>query len=424
MKFSPFESDYFRKISLFKGKITIFAISKKYTLMIDVALINYMNDELAATPKKMQRYMAKEIAWDDRMIGLVGPRGIGKSTLVKQQIITDHSAEYQQLYVSADHTYFSMHSLLDVAREFVMEGGRRLVIDEIHKYKGWSNELKQIYDQYKDLKVIFTGSSILHIRKGGADLSRRALIFEMQGLSFREYLNLFEDIKIPVMSIDEINNNRITPIPDFHPLPHFRKYLESGYYPFCDLPRFDMRMQQILSETIEVDIPTHVNMTPATARKLKRMAMIIANNAPYKPNMLNLSVELGISKNDIPTYLVYLEKTGILGLLKDSTGGMRGLGKLEKVFLDNPSLMTSISNGTPNIGNLRETFFYNQMRVRNDVVSSKISDFEINGVTYEVGGAGKGGKQLDKAERGIIVRDDIEYGHGNVVPLWLFGLNY
>ena len=392
--------------------------------MIDVVLTNYMNDELASTPLKLRRYMSSEIAWEDRLVGLVGPRGVGKSTLVKQQIIADQSDDYPQLYVSADHSYFSTHSLLDVARDFVMEGGRRLVIDEIHKYQGWSNELKQIHDQYHDLKVIFTGSSILHIRKGGADLSRRALFYEMQGLSFREYLQLFEDIEMPLLSIDEINQNKIECRPDFHPLPYLRKYLQSGYYPFSNLPRFDMRIQQIISETIEVDIPTHVNMTPASARKLKQMAMVIAKNAPYKPNMLNLSVELGISKNLIPTYLVYLETTGILGLLKDSTGGMRGLGKLEKVFLDNPSLMSALAGGMPNIGNLRETFFYSQTRVNNDVVASKISDFEINGVTYEVGGSGKGGKQLEKAKKGIIVRDDIEYGHGPIVPLWLFGLNY
>lgn len=392
--------------------------------MVDLILIKYMNDELASTPTKVRRYMATEIAWEDKLIGLVGPRGVGKSTLVKQQIIADRNSDYPQLYVSADHTYFSTHTLLDVANDFVAEGGKRLVIDEIHKYSGWSNELKQIHDQYRELKVIFTGSSILHIRKGGADLSRRALIFEMQGLSFREYLLMSENIELPLLSIDDINNNRIDLASGFHPLPYLKKYMATGYYPFGSLPRFDMRMQQILSETLEVDIPAYVNMSPATSRKLKQMAMIIAKNAPYKPNMLNLSVELGVSKNDIPTYLVYLEKTGILGLLKDSTGGMRGLGKLEKVFLDNPSLISTLAVNHPDIGNLRETFFYNQTRVRNDVVASKVSDFEINGVTYEVGGAGKGGKQQAKAERGIIVRDDIEYGHGNIVPLWLFGLNY
>lgn len=392
--------------------------------MIDVLLVNYMNDELASTPLKMRRYMADEIAWDDRMLGVVGPRGVGKSTLVKQQIIADKSPDYPQLYISADHAYFSTHTILEVAREFVMEGGKRLVIDEIHKYPGWSNELKQIYDQYKELSIIFTGSSILHIRKGGADLSRRALIYEMQGLSFREYLQMFEDIELPILSIEDITGNEIEHIPGFHPMAYMHKYLASGYYPFGNLPRFDMRMQQILSETVELDIPSYLNMTPATARKLKQMAVIISKSAPYKPNMLNLSVELGVSKNDIPNYLVYLEKTGIIGLLKDSTAGMRGLGKIEKVFVDNPSLMSALTGGQPNIGNMRETFFYNQTRVKNNVVASKIADFEINGVTYEVGGASKGGKQLAKATKGIIVRDDIEYGHANIVPLWLFGLNY
>ena len=392
--------------------------------MIDVRLINYMEDELESTPTAMRRYMANEIAWEDRLIGLVGPRGIGKSTLVKQQILQDRSEDFKQLYVSADHTYFSTHTLTELAEQFVMEGGRRLIIDEIHKYPGWSTEIKQIHDQYSKLKIIFTGSSILHIRKGGADLSRRALFYEMQGMSFREYLNLTKKIELPVMTIEEITANKMKRIPDFHPMPYFRDYLASGYYPFSHLSRFDMRIQQILSETIEVDIPTYINMTPASARKLMQMAMIIAKSAPYKPNMLNLSVELGVSKNDIPDYLVYLEKTGILGLLRDSTGGMRGLGKMEKVFLDNPSLMTALAGSDTNIGNLRETFFYNQTRVRNYVTSSKISDFEINGVTYEIGGAGKGGKQLAKAERGIIVRDDIEYGHANIVPLWQFGLNY
>ncbi len=204
--------------------------------MVDVALINYMNDELASTPTKMRRYMATEIAWEDRLIGLVGPRGVGKSTLVKQQMIADRNPDYPQLYISADHSYFSTHTLLDVANDFVMEGGKRLVIDEIHKYAGWSNELKQIHDQYRELKVIFTGSSILHIRKGGADLSRRALIFEMQGLSFREYLSMLENIEMPLLSIEEINNNQIETISGFHPLPYLRKYMMTGYYPFGNLP--------------------------------------------------------------------------------------------------------------------------------------------------------------------------------------------
>ncbi len=392
--------------------------------MIDLRLINFMREELASTPTKFERYMVSEIPWDDRMIGLVGPRGVGKSTLVKQQIIKEQSEDYIQLYVSADHSYFANHTLTDLADSFIAEGGKRLVIDEIHKYHGWSRELKQIYDSHPNLKIIFTGSSILDIKKGGADLSRRAIMFDMQGLSFREYLEMFEDISLPAYSIEDITENRIEYNAEFHPLPYFRKYLTTGYYPFGQLPRFDIRMQQIFSETVEVDIPTYANMTPSTVRKLKQMMMIISESAPYKPNMLNLSVELKISKNDVPDYLVYLEKAGMLSQLRDSTSGMRNLGKVEKVFIDNPNLMTVLAGGNPNIGNLRETFFFNQTRVKNLVMASKISDFEINGVTYEVGGANKGRAQLAKATKGIVVRDDIEYGSGDIVPLWAFGMNY
>lgn len=392
--------------------------------MIDLRLINFMREELAATPTKFERYMASEIPWNDRMIGLVGPRGVGKSTLVKQQILKEQKDDYIQLYVSADHSYFANHTLTDLADSFIAEGGKRLAIDEIHKYHGWSRELKQIYDSHPNLKIVFTGSSILDIKKGGADLSRRAIIFDMQGLSFREYLEMFEDISLPAYSIEDITENRIEYNKDFHPLPYFRKYLANGYYPFGQLPRFDIRMQQIFSETIEVDIPTFANMTPSTVRKLKQMMMIISESAPYKPNMLNLSVELKISKNDVPDYLVYLEKAGMISQLRDSTSGMRNLGKVEKVFIDNPNLMTVLAGGSPNIGNMRETFFFNQTRVKNLVQASKISDFEINGITYEVGGANKGRAQLAKAKKGIVVRDDIEYGSSDIVPLWTFGMNY
>lgn len=392
--------------------------------MIDISLYNYMREELQATPTEFNRYLMNEIPWEDRMIGILGPRGVGKSTLVKQHILSNGQEMDKYLYVSADHTYLSAHTLTELADRFVMEGGRHLVIDEIHKYAGWSRELKQIYDIHSDLQVIFTGSSILDISRGAADLSRRALMFEMQGLSFREYLGLFKSIHLPAASLAEIVGNQVTLPEDIRPIPLFREYLASGYYPFSSQPRFDVRIQQVVSQTLEVDIPQYADMTPATSRKLKRLLAIISKLAPFKPNMLNLSVELKVSKNVIPNYLYFLEKSGMIGQLRDDTGGLRGLGKLEKVFIDNPSLMNVLAGGAPDIGNLRETFFYNQMRVRNDVTSSRISDFQIGPYTFEVGGHGKGKRQLAKADKGIVVRDDIEYGHGEFVPLWAFGMNY
>ncbi len=382
-----------------------------------------MEEELRRTPLEFHRYMYDRVIWEDRMIGIIGPRGVGKSTMVKQFILS-HPDRQDWLYVSADHTYFSSSTLTDLADEFVKEGGRYLVIDEIHKYHGWSRELKQIYDSHAGLNVIFTGSSILDIKKGSADLSRRVLIFEMQGLSFREYLKLFKNIDLPVYALDEILAHKVTLPSDIHPLPLFREYLTRGYYPFCSLPGYDIRLQQVIAQTMEVDIPQFAGMNVSTARKLRKMVDIISKMAPFKPSFMNLATELKVSKNDVPDYMLYLEQAGMIGQLRDDTGGIRGLGKVEKVYIDNPNLMNVLAGDEPNKGNMRETFFFNQMRVSNDVISSRISDFRIGDITFEVGGAKKGKKQLAGAETGIVVRDDIEYGYHEFVPLWQFGLNY
>ena len=259
--------------------------------MIDLKLIAYMEEELRRTPLEFQRYMYDKILWDDRMVGIIGPRGVGKSTMVKQYLLKNRTSD-DWLYVSADHTYFTTNTIADLADEFVKEGGRHLIIDEIHKYEGWSRELKQIYDIHTNLQVIFTGSSILDIRKGYADLSRRALIFEMQGLSLREYLKLFKGIELPVYSLDEILTHKVVLPEDFHPLPLFREYLNKGYYPFSNLAGYDIRLQQIVSQTIEVDIPQYAGMNASTARKLKRMLSIVSQLSPFKPSILNLSTEL------------------------------------------------------------------------------------------------------------------------------------
>ncbi len=382
-----------------------------------------MREMLAQTPAAFHRYMYHRIDWNSRMVGIMGPRGVGKSTMVLQYI-RQHQAEGMHLYVSADHIYFSNHNLVDLADDFVKEGGTHLYLDEVHKYKGWSRELKQIYDVHPTLHVVFTGSSVLDIQKGEADLSRRALMYQMQGLSFREYLALYKSIHSEPFTLDEILSNKIE-LPELpHPLPVFREYLSQGYYPFVSEGGLEMRMNQIISQTIETDIAQYADMKASTARKLKQMLSVISQLVPYKPNADSLASEISVSKNNIPDYLAYLEKAGMIGQLRDNTTGMRGLGKIEKVFLDNPTLMTILSGGTPNIGNLRETFFYNQMRVMNDVTASRESDFVIGEYTFEIGGRKKGKKQIENIPNGIIVRDDIEFGHGIVVPLWQFGLNY
>lgn len=386
-------------------------------------LYEYMQRQLAMLSTDFHRYLYSEINWDNRMLGLVGPRGIGKTTLFLQRIKESHSLS-DTLYISADHMYFSDHLLYDTAEEFSKNGGRFLFIDEVHKYPQWSRELKMMYDSLPDLHVYFTGSSVLDIEKGEADLSRRAPKYEMQGLSFREYLMIRHSIEAPVFALDQLLDGNAS-IPGIeHPLPLFKDYLRNGYYPFGADLDFSVELEQVVSRTLEMDIPQFAGMTAATGRKLKRLMAVVSTLAPFKPNMVSLASQIGASRNNVEDYLGYMEKAGMVAQLRSDAGGIGALGKADKVYLDNTNILFNMSDGREDIGNVRETFFLNQMRVKQSVFSSKQSDFSIGDVTFEVGGRNKSQKQLADVERGFIVKDDIEYGYGNIIPLWAFGLNY
>ena len=391
--------------------------------MIDQQIYSYMEGQLALTSEYFYRYLYQKIAWNDRMIGIVGPRGVGKTTMVLQYI-KQHKQDIKALYISADIAYFTTHTLIEVADEWSKEDGKLLVIDEVHKYPEWSRELKQIYDTHPDMQIIFTGSSILDIQKGSSDLSRRALIYTLQGLSFREYLYLFHNIDTPIFSLEDILAGKAYINQLLHPLSYFREYLKSGYYPFATNGNFEVRMQNIVIQTIETDIATYANLKSTTARKLRKMLTVVASLAPFKPNADTLATTLSVSRNNISDYLILLEQAQMIGQLRDDTQGIRGLGKVEKVYLDNPNLMYVLNGGNIDTGNLRETFFYNQMRVNHDVTSSRIADFAINEYTFEVGGRNKSQKQLGNTTHGFVVKDDIEFAQGNIIPLWAFGLNY
>ena len=382
-----------------------------------------MEGQLQQTTSVFHRYMYEQISWDAHMFGLVGPRGVGKSTMILQYI-KEHRADRRMFYVTADHLYFSSHTLVDLADEFAREGGGQLFIDEIHKYENWSRELKQIHDSYPDVRVGFTGSSVLDIYKGYADLSRRAPIFMMQGLSFREYLMMFHEIEVPVYPLEMILTNKVELPSVAHPLPLFRDFLRHGYYPFSREGDFELRLRQVVNQSLEVDIPIFAGMNVATGRKLKKLLAVIAQSVPFKPVMDSIATVVGTSRNVLPDYFLYMEQAGLIGQLRDDTGGIRGVGKVEKVYLDNTNLAYLLGGPSTEVGNIRETFFYNQMRVTTDVISSRISDFEINGVTFEVGGKKKGKKQISDAKEGYVVRDDIEFGSGNILPLWAFGFTY
>lgn len=379
--------------------------------------------KLKNTPVEFLRYKYNQIKWESRAFGLVGPRGVGKSTMLLQYIKQNLDTK-DTLYVSADNLYFAEHKLVDLADRFVKMGGKHLFIDEIHKYEGWSRELKQIYDSYDDLQLVISGSSILDIYKGMADLSRRMPIYEMQGLSFREYLRLFHGIDVPVYSMEDILTHKAVINGIEHPLPLFHDYLKRGYYPFGRDAEFEIELMQVINQTMEIDIPMHIKANVSVGRKLKSLIMVVSKSVPFKPVMQKLADVTGISRNDIPDYLIYMERAGMISQLRNATGGLRGLGKVEKLYLDNTNLIYALAPEHTDIGNVRETFFMNQTRVCNDVRSSDISDFEIDNKVFEIGGRKKGQKQIENASDGYIVKDDIESGYANVIPLWAFGLNY
>lgn len=375
------------------------------------------------TPIDLVRYKYGEIEWNGHALGLVGPRGVGKSTMLLQYIKKNLDLN-DTLYVSADYLYFASHTLVDLADRFYKMGGKHLFIDEIHKYEGWSTEIKQIYDSYSDLQLIISGSSILEITKGMADLSRRVPIYEMQGLSFREYLHLFHGISMDVVSMENLLNHEYA-IPGVeHPLPLFHDYLRRGYYPFGRDAAYDMELMQVVAQTMESDIPLYLNTNVSVGRKLKQLLMVVSESVPFKPVMQKLADVTGINRNYIQDYLTYMERAGMIAQLRDAVGGIRGLGKTEKVYLDNTNLIYVLSPKRADIGNVRETFFMNQMRVVGDVTCSPVSDFMMDGMTFEIGGRKKGQKQISDVKDGYVVKDDIETGYANVIPLWAFGLMY
>jgi predicted AAA+ superfamily ATPase len=378
---------------------------------------------LKKTDVSFFRYLFSEINWNNRMIGLIGPRGVGKTTLVLQYIKQCLNIR-EALYATAEDFYFADNKLIDLADSFVKQGGKYLFIDEIHKYPAWAKELKLIYDYYPALNVVFTGSSVLDIRKGASDLSRRSVMYQLQGLSFREYLQLFHNITVNAYSLADILDHKVDMPEIEHPLPLFNDYLKRGYYPFALEDDFGTKLQQVINQTLETDIPMYAGMNVSTGRKLKQLLAIIAKSSPFKPNMTSIATMLSVSRNNVADYCLYIEEAGLIAQLRESTGGIRELGKVNKIYLDNTNLIDVLAAENANIGNIRETFFFNQMSVKYEITSSPVADFLIEGNTFEVGGKNKGKKQIQGLEKAFLVKDDIETGFLNTIPLWQFGLTY
>ena len=378
-----------------------------------------------------KRYLFDTIQWDSRLIGIKGARGTGKTTLLLQWIKEQNLPTEKAAYFSLDDLYFLEHSLKDTVTQFYKNGGLVLVLDEVHKYKNWSIEIKNSYDFFPELKIIFTGSSIIDISKQEGDLSRRALMYELPGLSYREYLSMLGIINLPVIGLEELlfNSAEIKKkIPHtFRPLEHFNNYLNYGYYPFgiVDSSSIHQRINQLIRTIVEVDMAELKDFDIRNAKKLLQLVYVIAQQVPFRPNISSLAIKTSIHRNSLNNYLYYLEQAKILSLLFPAGNSTAVLQKPEKIFLNNTTLLAALAEQKPNIGTVRETFFLSQLQPLHKVQLPKQGDFYVNDTyTFEVGGKGKGQKQLEAIENAWVVKDDIEFPMLKTIPLWMFGLLY
>lgn len=387
-------------------------------------LYRFFRQKLADTPTDYIRSIHNKIEWDDRLVAITGARGVGKSTLVLQHIKL-HENIKDVLYVSADNIYFSANTLFGLAEQFYTNGGKVLYIDEIHKYSGWSQEIKNIYDTYSGLKVCYTGSSILDLEKGGADLSRRKLEYRMNGISFREYIAIKYGAEVPVHTLEQILANNIEfPYRTYRPVALFKEYLQEGYYPFFSEKGYYLRLNSIIQKILGEDIPQYADLSVSTVQKLKKLLYIIAQSVPFKPNYSKLALELNLNRNFVSDLVIWLEKAQIINTLRTHTQGISSLGKVDKVYLNNTNLAYALSDTIPDKGNLRETIFLALTKPVHSVTSAQAGDFKIADYTFEVGGKNKTQKQIQGVQNAYIVKDDIEYGYNNILPLWAFGLLY
>ena len=383
-----------------------------------------------------KRYLYDKIDWSQRLIGILGQRGQGKTTLMLQYIKEHHENDRSVLYISLDNPYFQSISLLEFAQEFAQLGGKVLFVDEVHKYKEWSVHIKLIYDML-DIKVVFSGSSILKMSKQNGDLSRRSLVYYLENMSFREYLYITDTADLPVYTLEELLKNHIeiaaAVTARIKPLMLFREYMEYGAYPFVleDRAFYHQRILQVIMLILETDLPYINAIEIAQINKLKKMLYMLAVSVPFVPNIVDLAEATHISRPKIYEYLKYLEDAKIITSLRTQEKGYKIMSKPEKLYMNNPNISYALSANS-NKGSLRESFFVNQIKnyygrqfLDDTIFVSKVGDFLVKErYVFEVGGKNKSFKQIKDIENSYVAADDIEIGFGNKIPLWLFGFLY
>jgi len=372
-----------------------------------------------------------KINWDWRMNGIIGARGTGKTTLLLQKLKQYSKEGHEVLYVRLDDLYFADHRIYVLADAFRKNGGEYLYMDEVHKYYGWARELKNIYDSIPDLKLVFSGSSIIELTKQDADLSRRALLYEMTGLSFREYLLMADIISLPVYSLNEIFRDHVETatgiVKEIPVLKHFSSYLKSGFYPYFLEPERDYftTLEQIIRTVMETDLWFIENFDISQSRKMLTLLKVIAASVPFKPNISKISQKTDLHRQTVLQYFQYLEKARMIKLVNQPERYVSRLQKPDKIFLDNPNLFYALNREMVDTGSLRETFALNQLSANHDVFLHEKADFLVdNKFVIEIGGKNKDTKQIRSFYNSFVFADDIEIGYHNRIPLWLLGFLY
>ena len=387
-------------------------------------------NKLAAVTTTFHRGLYSKIDWDDRLIGIKGPRGSGKTTMLLQHIKEHFPDAEKALYISLDNLWFASHNLMDLVDYHYTHGGTHLFIDEVHHLPYWQTLLKNIYDDYPQLNVVYTGSSMLRIDHTQGDLSRRQLVYHLPGLSFREYLEFEGLYHCEPYELEDVLKDHAKIASQIcektKVVPAFEKYLKQGYYPFYKEVKkgYAMRLQQVVNQVIENDYPAIDEVSMSTIRKTKKMLMLLAEKVPQTPVMTELYAQLDTDRNQGLKMMHALERGGLLALLSSEAKSFKGLARPDKIFLNNPNLMYALTS-RPEIGTVRETFFFNQLSQTQTVSFPKKGDFLVNGqYLFEVGGKNKSFEQIKDIEDSFLALDGIEAGHHNRIPLWVFGLMY
>ena len=387
---------------------------------------------LEETDSKFFRYLYPSIEWDERLIGIKGARGVGKSTMLLQHIKRSFPDRTKAFYASLDNIWFSSHPLSELVEYAFTHGVTHLFLDEVHRYPGWIQAIKNIYDDYPQLHIIFTGSSLLEIDNAEADLSRRLRIYTLDGMSFREYLELNEVAHLPAITLEELLTHHTsiasTITHDLKVLPHFESYFRMGYYPFyletSSVESYFERIQQVVSTVIDNDIPAIEPIEYETLQKIKRLLVVLAQMKPFEPSIQNLCALLSTTRNQLIRLFSLLDRSALLRLLYYEGKNLKSLGKPEKILFNNPNLMPALSSD-PDTGTLRESYVTSMLSNAHTLNYPRQGDLLVDGIhLFEVGGKHKGYSQIKDIPDSYVAADDIEIGFGNKIPLWMFGLLY